>query len=57
MITQFKKTSPWSVQAVVLVIALGLISLTDAQTEKASEALAGKSVVQSQATLPPVNSG
>lgn len=43
MIAQFKKTSPWPVLAVAVLIALGLVSLTDAQTRKGAEALTRKS--------------
>lgn len=41
MIAQFKKTSAWPVLAAVLMMTLGLISLTDAQIEKGAEKLTG----------------
>lgn len=37
MIGQFKKSSPWPIQAVVLVVTSGLISLTDAVAKKGEE--------------------
>lgn len=37
MITQFKKTSPWSIQALVLIIALSFISLTDGENSKVAK--------------------
>ncbi|MDA1278375.1 MAG: hypothetical protein O2960_30650, partial [Verrucomicrobia bacterium] len=42
MIAQFKKNSAWPVLATVVLMGLGLGSLTDAQTQKGAEALAGK---------------
>ncbi|MBI4663860.1 MAG: PD40 domain-containing protein, partial [Verrucomicrobia bacterium] len=44
MIAQFKKTSPWPVLAAVLLLSLGLVSLTDAQTKKGAEKLAEESL-------------
>lgn len=42
MIAQFKKTARWPVMSIPLLIALGLISLTDAKSKKGAEQLAEK---------------
>ncbi|MBI2949392.1 MAG: PD40 domain-containing protein [Verrucomicrobia bacterium] len=46
MIAQFTNRSGWSVLAPVLLLATGLVSLTDAQTEKLAETQAGNSATQ-----------
>ncbi|MBI4660876.1 MAG: PD40 domain-containing protein [Verrucomicrobia bacterium] len=51
MIAQYKESSPWSTLAPAVLLALCLVSLTDAQTEKQAEALAGRSADQTASQI------
>lgn len=48
MIAQFNKTSPWPVVAMAVLVALGLVSLTDAQSKRGAEGLSGKAVSEKE---------